>query len=224
MPAVLDSRLCLSYACIVGSWLAFCLPEQLELVDADPVRVAQVVNNLLDNACKFTPSGRRVSVSVGQESGEAVINVADTGIGMSREQLPRIFEVFTQVEDAPGDRTGGLGIGLSLAQSIMELHGGTIEAHSEGPERGSKFALRLPVSDSDAPGDDVAETGEAEVGQPVLKRIIAADDNLDTLHAVALLLRMKGHEVETAVDGVDALKKVQAHPGEGFLPGRATAR
>jgi CheY-like chemotaxis protein len=141
----------------------------------------------------------------------------DTGIGMSHEQLPRIFEMFTQVEDAPGDRTGGLGIGLSLAKSIMELHGGTIEAHSEGPAKGSKFALRLRVSDSDAPGDDVGETNDAEAVRPVLKRIIAADDNLDTLHAVALLLRMKGHEVETAVDGVDALKKVQAHPPDVAL-------
>ena len=193
------------------------LPERPVLVDADPVRVAQVVNNLLDNACKFTPSGGRVSVSVGQEGGEAVIDVADTGIGMSREQLPRIFEMFAQVEDAPGDRTGGLGIGLSLAKSIMELHGGTIEAHSEGTDRGSIFTLRLRVSDSDAPVDDVAETGEAQAGQPVLKRIIAADDNLDTLHAVALLLRMKGHHVETAVDGVDALKKVRAHPPDVAL-------
>jgi len=188
------------------------LPERPVLVDADPVRMAQVVTNLLDNACKFTPSGGQVRVSVGQECGQAVIDVADNGIGMSREQLPSIFEMFTQVEDTPGDRTGGLGIGLSLAKSIMELHGGTIEAHSEGPEKGSAFALRLRVSDSDAPGDHVTEEIEAEAVRPEFKRIIAADDNVDTLHAVALLLRMKGHDVETAVDGVDALKKVQAHP------------
>jgi PAS domain S-box-containing protein len=115
-------------------------------IDADPVRIAQVINNLLNNACKFTPRGGKIHVAVERDGNEAVVRVSDTGVGISHEQLPRIFEMFEQLESPP-NYAGGLGIGLSLARSLIEMHGGSIEAKSEGPGRGSEFTVRLHVLD-----------------------------------------------------------------------------
>ncbi len=183
------------------------------IVNADVVRFSQVINNLLHNATKFTDSGGRVTVKVSREGRDAVVRVSDTGIGMPASQLERIFDMFAQVEqEGPTLRAGGLGIGLSLARSIIELQGGTIKAYSAGLGEGSEFVVRLPAVDTKSA---VSENAAQTVGQSIVaddglgQRIVAADDNSDALHAVALMLRMKGHEVETAVDGLDALEKVR---------------
>jgi signal transduction histidine kinase len=121
------------------------LPEEPLWVEADPTRMTQVVGNLLNNAAKYTPPGGEVSVTGYCESGEVVLRVRDTGIGISPEMLPRVFDLFVQVDQSPGHSEGGLGVGLTLARALIELHGGSINAHSEGPGRGSEFVARLPV-------------------------------------------------------------------------------
>jgi PAS domain S-box-containing protein len=197
-----------------GLELSAALPVQPVVVTADPVRFAQVVNNLLHNACKFTDRGGKVRVSVEREGEEAVVRVADTGIGMPREQLARVFDMFSQVESPLSRRAGGLGIGLSLARSIVELHGGKIEARSRGPGKGSEFLVRMPAIDGAAPDSGGAgeRSGRAATERSVAaQRILAADDNRDALFAVALMLRMSGHEVQTAANGAEALEVAEAY-------------
>lgn len=188
------------------------LPEQKLIVHADPVRLSQVISNLLENACKFTPADGEIRVSTERMQNDALVRITDTGIGMSHDQLTRIFEMFEQGQDWPNHRMGGLGIGLSLAKSIMEMHGGEIEAHSSGAGTGSEFLVRLPVSDVETGEAPAGEDSSEEVGMwpASSRRIVVADDNRDSLTAVAAMLRMKGHEVDTAVDGAEALQKVRA--------------
>jgi PAS domain S-box-containing protein len=188
------------------------IPEQPILVHADPVRIAQVLANLVQNSCQFTPRGGEIRFMVGQEGGTVRVRLADTGIGMTSEQAAKIFEMFAQVGEAPGHRTGGLGIGLALARSIVELHGGRIEAKSAGPGKGSEFLISLPaVEAADVVDDPAADDAPPEpLENAVLPRVVLADDNLDALHAMGLVLRAKGYEVTTAVDGADALSKLRA--------------
>jgi PAS domain S-box-containing protein len=188
------------------------VPERPIMVAADPVRLAQVVNNLLHNACKFTPRGGEIQVIVGREDGEGVIRVTDTGSGMPPEQLTRIFEMFAQVDASLSRKADGLGIGLSLAKSIVELHGGSIAAKSDGEGKGSEFIVRLRTSDGatrqHATPDDSgsADTARRKTGG---RRVVLAEDNLDLLQVVAMLLRKEGHDVVTAADGLEALEKVR---------------
>jgi signal transduction histidine kinase len=117
------------------------------LVDGDRVRLTQVVANLLNNAAKYTPPGGRVRLSVGREGPEAVVRIADTGVGISPEDLPRVFELFAQVGGHEGRfGQGGLGIGLALVKRLVEMHGGRVEARSGGPGQGSEFVVRLPLA------------------------------------------------------------------------------
>jgi PAS domain S-box-containing protein len=188
------------------------VPPQPVMIDGDPVRIAQVVNNLLQNACEFTPSGGSIRVTVAQSDGEVAISVADTGIGMSPQYLRQVFEMFAQADQPPSHRAGGLGIGLSLAKSIVEMHGGQIEAHSEGPGKGCEFRVRLRAAErdaSDGESDADRDDGTAPARRPAGLRILVADDNSDALQALALMLRMKGYEVLTASDGVDAFRKAK---------------
>jgi CheY-like chemotaxis protein len=174
-----------------------------------------VVSNLLQNACQFTPSGGKVHAAVERRDGAAVIRVADTGIGLTQDQIGRIFEMFTQAEHAGKWHVGGLGIGLSLSRSIAEMHGGTIEARSNGPGTGSEFVLTLPAAAGDAlpaedDGDGASAMASERAAPPARKRIVIADDNQDVLHAVALMLRLKGFEVLTAIDGAEAIERIRA--------------
>jgi PAS domain S-box-containing protein len=178
-------------------------PEPLPL-DADPVRLAQVFANLLDNAARFTDPGGRITVSVAREGreGDTVrLSVADTGIGISAEMLPRVFELFAQ-DRSPGRAHDGLGIGLTLARSLVEMHGGSIEAHSEGAGMGSELVVRLPLLREQAPGED-AEPAE----RPALAahRILLIDDNRDAADSLGMLLELLGAEVRTVYDGPAAL-------------------
>src|SRR5207245_7950397 len=128
-----------------GHELTIILPPQMVHVDADPIRLTQVFLNLLNNAAKYTEEGGRIWLSAGQQDGEVVVSVQDTGIGIPAEYLPTIFEIYSQEASALERSQGGLGIGLALVRGLVELHGGKIEAHSDGPRKGSEFIVRLPV-------------------------------------------------------------------------------
>ena len=130
--------------------LTVTLPPQPMYLNADPTRLAQVVGNLLNNACKFTDKGGRIWLTVEREGEQAVIRVRDTGIGIAADQLPRIFEMFTQVDTSLERSVSGLGIGLTLVKNLVEMHGGTVEAHSAGVGQGSEFVVRLPITGRNA--------------------------------------------------------------------------
>jgi PAS domain S-box-containing protein len=190
------------------------VPEEPVLVDADPVRMTQVVNNLVQNACQFTPKGGSIHVAVERTDDVFVLRVTDSGVGMSGDALERVFDMFVQLEEPDIHRTEGLGIGLSIARHIVELHGGRIEASSSGPGQGSEFVVSMPLSSNSQQGDEAwtlrgAEPAPAFRG-PRLARILVADDSRDALRALALMLRARGYEVTTAIDGADALEKAIA--------------
>jgi len=185
-------------------------PSDAVWAHVDPVRIEQVVQNLLHNARKFTPRGGTIRVAVEREDGEAVIRVADTGIGIRSGDLTRVFDMFTQMSGSQNEQSQGLGIGLALARSIVELHDGSIVATSEGAGRGAELIVRLPLA-QDALSEESrrGESGPEEPRQQL--RILAAEDNEDVLDTLALVLRMDGHEVETAVNGGEALEKLRSY-------------
>src|SRR6185369_16420187 len=170
---------------------------------ADPLRLAQVIANLLTNAAKYTNPHGHIRVTGQCNGGELILNVSDTGIGISAEMLPRIFEMFVQVKSVLDKSESGLGIGLALARGLAELHGGSLEAQSAGLGSGSTFTLKLPLSQtatarpSDGASDAVVQRGPA-------RRLLLADDNVDSAESLAMLLRLQGHEVEVVHDSVEA--------------------
>lgn len=178
------------------------LPAAPVWLDADRLRLAQVLSNLLTNASKYTPEGGRVTLAAHLEDGAAVIEVRDNGAGIPPESLDRIFEMFTQVRTPDGGRAGGLGIGLALSRGLVELHGGRLTAHSAGLGQGSTFTVRLPVAQPAHP--PVAQREDARAA-PARRRVLVADDNRDAAQSLADLLRMEGHEVALAFDGAEAL-------------------
>ena len=188
------------------------LPEQDVRVEGDPARLAQVVSNLLNNAAKYTEGGGRIWLTVEPSAGQAVLRVRDTGVGIAPEMLPKLFEMFTQVQGSVSRSEGGLGIGLSLVRSLVEMHGGSVQAFSEGLGRGSEFAVRLPLLQEAAPPAAVVDKPERPRKTPP-RRILVVDDNTDAAESLALLLRLIGHEVRTAYDGPTALDVARcSHP------------
>jgi two-component system, chemotaxis family, CheB/CheR fusion protein len=205
-----------------GQELSLSLPREPVEIDADPTRLEQIFGNLLHNASKFTSQGGHIWVTVAldgagsQSPEEVVVRVRDNGVGMAPETLPHVFELFMQ-EDRSLDRTGGgLGIGLTLVHRLVALHGGSVEAHSAGLGKGSEFVVRLPVLPPAEPKRRevaAAGTGAAAAASPSPRRVLVVDDNVDTAESLALLLRLKGHEVEVAYDGPTALDAATAfHP------------
>ena len=189
--------------------LAVSLPEQPVLLDADPTRLEQILWNLLSNAIKYTEPGGRISLTARRQDGDLVLHVCDTGIGIPAEMLPHVFEMFSRAKPVSYRGEGGLGIGLGLVKNLVELHGGTIEAHSDGPDRGSEFLVRLPVlSHALAPVKPDACCGIREQSGTVddCRRILIVDDNEDAATSLARLLSMlDGHSVQVAHDGPSAL-------------------
>ena len=182
-----------------GHTLTITPPADPVLLDADPTRLAQVFLNLLNNAAKYSEWGGHIRLSARREGDEVVVSVKDTGIGIPAGQLPHVFEVFVQVDTAWQRTQGGLGIGLSLVKEFVGLHGGRVEARSDGLGKGSEFVVRLPaavVATAAGPSNGVAEEAH---GTP--RRILVVDDNRDAAVSLARLLRYKGHEVRTAHDG-----------------------
>jgi two-component system CheB/CheR fusion protein len=170
----------------------------------DPTRLAQVLANLLNNAAKYTPEGGQVGIAASVEQDEVVLRVRDDGIGIAPEVLPRIFDLFAQGERAVHRSQGGLGIGLTLVRGLVEMHGGVVEAFSEGMGRGSEFVVRLPLFCApDPPAGLRAHGGDA--GRLAPSRILVVDDNRDSADSVRALLELAGHEVRTAYDGPAAL-------------------
>jgi PAS domain S-box-containing protein len=184
--------------------LVVTLPPQPVYLDGDPTRLAQVIGNLLNNAAKFTDKGGQVGLTVEREANLAVIRVKDNGIGIAREHLPRIFEMFAQLDTSLERSRDGLGIGLTLVRTLVEMHGGTIDVHSDGPGRGSEFVVRLPVliEAADEPSRPVARARAAPVAR---RRLLIVDDNEDGTESLAMLLEFHGHETHKAYDGVEAI-------------------
>lgn len=187
-----------------GLNLSVDLPSGPLHIDADPVRLAQVFSNLLNNARKFTPRGGEIRLHAAAADDSLVVRVTDNGIGIPPEDLPRLFGMFTQVHVLPESAPGGLGIGLALSRQLVELHGGTIEACSEGAGLGSEFTVRLPglSATSLSLSTTHPEPGRRDA-RPAL-RFLVVDDEADVLESLAALLRLQGHEVKTARDGLEA--------------------
>jgi signal transduction histidine kinase/CheY-like chemotaxis protein len=170
---------------------------------ADPLRVAQVLSNLLTNAAKYTDPEGQIRLIARSEGDDVVIRVKDSGIGISAATLPRVFNMFSQVHSTTDRSEGGLGIGLALAQGLIELHGGAIEANSEGLGCGSEFTVRLPRRPVQSP--KITANKPATPARTLRRRILIADDNRDSAETLAALLRMEGHDVTSVHDGPVAL-------------------
>ena len=193
------------------------LPDEPVYLDADPVRLSQVLVNLLDNAAKHTTAGGLITLTIerpAREKGkpaaaeQVVIRVRDTGSGIHASLLPHIFEMFTQGPRTTQQGRGGLGVGLALVQKLVTLHGGSVQAHSEGPGRGSEFVVMLPVASTE-PEDSVPPMRDA-TSDIVRKRIIVVDDNDDQVQSLAMLLEMMGHTVSRASTGEEAIERAVA--------------
>jgi signal transduction histidine kinase/ActR/RegA family two-component response regulator len=186
------------------------------LVNGDAARLTQVVTNLLTNAAKYTEPGGQVSVSASASGGQAVLSVVDSGIGISREMLPRVFEPFSQASQALDRAQGGLGLGLTVVSNLVKLHGGTAEAHSEGEGRGSTFTIRLPLSSAPAP---LTERDERQLVGPKSRaiRVLIVDDNTDGAEMLAEVLGGLGCETRTAFDGVEGLRVNEAFKPQVIL-------
>jgi PAS domain S-box-containing protein len=185
----------------------FLSPEPIH-VFADPVRLAQVFGNLLNNSCKYTEPGGTITVTTAREGSDAVVSVKDTGVGIPPEQLDSVFEMFRQVEGSLERSHGGLGIGLTLVKRLVEMHGGSVEARSLGVGRGSEFVVRLPLLREDQESAVPPPIAAPEPMRP--RRILVVDDNHDAATSLAMLLEMTGNETHTAHDGGEALEAVES--------------
>jgi len=193
-----------------GHALAVDLPEDPVWIDADLTRIAQALANLVNNAARYTPAGGRIAVALASEGNEARVEVADTGVGIVPEAMPRLFEMFSRGEQTPG----GLEIGLTLARRLAEMHGGTIEAASEGRGKGSRFTLRLPLAASLR-----ADAQSAQPAPPAAsgKRVLIVDDNRDAALSLASLLRVSGNDTHVAHDGETAVKAAREYRPDAVL-------
>ncbi len=189
-----------------GHELTISVPPDPIFVDADVLRLGQVFANLLNNAAKYSERGSRILLSAKRQAGEIAVSIKDSGVGIPREMLPKIFELFTQVDRSLERSQGGLGIGLTLVKRLVEMHGGTVEARSEGHGMGSEFVVRLPLQLS-AAQEVTASTALDDPARPTRRRrLLVADDNLDSASSMATMLRVMGYEVVTANDGLQAVE------------------
>ncbi|HJW50479.1 MAG TPA: PAS domain S-box protein [Burkholderiaceae bacterium] len=184
--------------------LEMTLPDEPIYLDADPVRLTQVLINLLDNACKYTDPGGRVSIVARRQGEEVVIRIEDTGHGIAPDMLPAVFEMFTRADQSIEREQGGLGLGLTLVRRMLELHGGRVDAWSAGRGRGSVFTAHLPALARGFP--TVASDGAGKEGPTEAQRILVVDDNRDATETLAALLQLSGHETATAYDGKSAIE------------------
>jgi PAS domain S-box-containing protein len=191
-----------------GHSLSLSLPSESVWIEGDLIRLAQVVSNLLNNAAKYSEPNRQIWLTATAENGQAVIRVRDAGLGISPEVLPRIFDLFAQADRSLDRAKGGLGIGLSLVKQLVGLHGGNVEAKSEGLGKGSEFTVRLPLL-SDVPAEKAIPEQTPDAEQRPARRVLVVDDNADMVEGLSLLLELEGCEVERAADGPTALTIAQ---------------
>jgi PAS domain S-box-containing protein len=187
-----------------GHEMTISLPPQPVYLNADPIRLTQVISNLLDNACKFTQHAGRIRLTAERQGGDVVVAVKDNGIGIPPDRIDGIFELFAQVDRTLEKSHGGLGIGLTLVKRLVEMHGGTVEVHSEGQGKGSDFLVRLPVvveqplPSSEGSADEIRPSGP--------RRILVVDDNRDNAESLAMLFGLNGNEMHMAYDGEQAVE------------------
>ncbi|WP_010585895.1 hybrid sensor histidine kinase/response regulator [Schlesneria paludicola] len=188
------------------------LPSESLPLSADPVRLTQVIGNLLTNSAKYSAPNGTIRVSARREGEQAVLSVVDNGIGIASDMLPQIFELFVQADQSSTKAQGGLGIGLTLVKNLVELHGGSVEAHSAGLAQGSEFVVRLPLP---LGPPENSQATEPKFTPQVLgasgHKLLVIDDNKDAARSLAMLLQFKGHEVRVAYSGAEALELVQSY-------------
>lgn len=187
--------------------LSVALADQAVRLSADPVRIEQVIINLLTNAAKYTPDGGRIWLSVEQEQETAVVRVRDTGEGISPEALPNLFTMFSQVARAEDHSHGGMGIGLGLVRSLVEMHGGTVEVRSEGLGKGSEFVVRLPISNEDPQPLEQASPDSPSTAE---LRVLIVDDNADSARLMAMMLGAMNYQSQAQFSGSEGLKAAEA--------------
>jgi PAS domain S-box-containing protein len=200
-----------------GHRLRLSLPSKEMQLDADPTRLAQVISNLLTNAAKYTDEGGSIWLTTERVGGEIVIRIRDTGMGIAEDLLPRVFDLFTQGDRSLARSEGGLGIGLTLVRRLVELHGGTVEATSDGAGRGSEFIVRLPaLAEEEHSGDRHADRPNALPGQ-ASRSILLVEDNRDGAESLALLLKLMGHQASIAYSGAEAIELARSLSPQAVL-------
>ncbi len=210
-------EVCHPHCELAGHEITLALPPEPIFLHADATRLLQVFGNLLTNACKFTQPGGCICLTAERQGHEVAITVKDTGIGIAPEMLSKVFDLFTQIDSSLERTKGGLGIGLSLAKRLTELHGGTVTAHSEGPDRGSEFVVRLPIME-EIPKPAPPTVGASTLGASTLvaptptttRRILVVDDNQDAATTLAMLLDLDNNQTRMAHDGLEAVQQAEA--------------
>ena len=183
--------------------LDIAMPDHPVWLQVDPARISQAITNLLNNSARYTPQGGRIRLEASADEASVTIRVIDNGIGLDREALTTVFEMFRQADDRNGSQ-GGLGIGLTLAKQLVEMHSGSIEARSEGESRGSEFVIRLPLAAATATSKEPPPPAVAQ-GQPARLKVLVVDDNVDLVEMLAMVVESAGHHVRKAFDGRSAV-------------------
>ena len=179
--------------------LDIAVPDDPLWLHVDPARISQALTNLLNNSAKYTPQGGRIRLEAAADEASVTVRVIDNGVGLDRQALTSVFEMFRQTGDRNGSQ-GGLGIGLTLARQLVEMHGGSIEAHSEGEGQGAEFAIRLPRAIATAPRNE-PQPPPAGKGQPARVKVLVVDDNVDLVEMLSIVVEAAGHHVRKAFDG-----------------------
>jgi CheY-like chemotaxis protein len=192
------------------------LPSEPVYIHADPVRLTQVFHNLINNACKYSEPNGRIHVIAERGADDVVVTVRDTGVGIPTHQLTHIFDMFTQLDRTLERPQSGLGIGLTLVKRLVEMHGGTVEARSEGLGHGSEFVVVLPLTVESSERRRASETAST-ARQPIPRRILIVDDNPDAAGSLTTLLRIAGNETQTAHDGLEAVAAAEQFRPEVVL-------
>ena len=205
LASVIDQAVEMNRDLIEASGLELCVALSAEplLLEADAVRLTQVFANLLNNAAKYTDPGGRIDITVQRGADGAVVSVTDTGVGIAKDMLPRVFDIFAQAGDIHARSKGGLGIGLALTRGLVELHEGTVEAHSEGEGRGASLIVRLPLSANVEAGARPSKAMAARARAP--RHVLIVDDVPDVADSLALLLETLGANVRVARSGAEGL-------------------
>jgi PAS domain S-box-containing protein len=215
-PVIYDViEMCNPLALCAGHEIALTMPSEPIYLHADPVRLAQVFGNLINNSCKYTAPGGRIWLTVEEQGNDVVVKVKDTGVGIPPDKLNEIFDLFAQIDRSLERSHGGLGIGLTLAKRLVEMHDGSLTAHSEGPDRGSEFVVRLPVLREESKADPSPES--AAERHMMARRILVVDDNRDSATSLAMLLQISGNDTQTAYDGLGALEQAEAYRPDVIL-------